>query len=71
MSNSIYNNNANVEFGSTPVSARQELLSGSPDGAVDQMTSIYDSIVYLGKSVSSSACFYFLFFCLSTTLANL
>ena len=57
MSNSIYSNNANVEFGSTPLSLAPQFPSSLPSGAVDNLTSVYDSIVYLGNESLSKFVF--------------
>ena len=49
MSNSIYNNNANVELGTVPVVTDLRPASKvSRSGSVDNLTSIYESVIYLG-----------------------
>jgi sorting nexin-14 len=53
MSNSIYSNNANVERDVTPVTPGRPARC-PPDGAVEQLTSIYDSIVYLALHIFSA-----------------
>ena len=48
MSQTIYSNNADVELHELlPVPSVGPVMS-LPDGAVDNLTSVYDSIVYIG-----------------------
>jgi len=60
LSQSIYSNNANIdplpETLQAPISSSSSAAGASsmmslPDGAVENLTSVYDSIVYIGQSV--------------------
>jgi len=63
LSQSIYSNNANIDpdtlqaptasssSSAAAAAAADSLVMSLPDGAVDNLTSVYDSVVYIGELV--------------------